>query len=160
MENVVKCPKCGSTQLSASKKGFSGKNAVAGAVLTGGIGFLAGTIGSNKIIVTCLACGHQHKAGDYQMEKVKLDSEKKALSNNSEGKLTVASIFVGFFFLIITIVVAYFSYLAFSGTFYILGVALCLISLLSLYMVYTGVVMELNRFNLTNYKKKNAKHIN
>jgi len=57
------CPKCKSTQISANKKGFSGKKAVAGAVLTGGIGLLAGTMGSNKIIITCLSCGNQFKPG-------------------------------------------------------------------------------------------------
>ena len=60
----VRCPKCGSNQLTANKKGFSGKKAVAGAVLTGGIGLLAGTIGSGKVIITCLACGHRFKAGE------------------------------------------------------------------------------------------------
>jgi len=48
MSLEIKCPKCSSTQITASKKGFSGKKAIAGAVLTGGIGLLAGTIGSNK----------------------------------------------------------------------------------------------------------------
>jgi tellurium resistance protein TerD len=53
----IKCPKCGSNQFYAGKKGFSGKKAVTGAVLTGGIGLHAGTIGSNKIKITCLNCG-------------------------------------------------------------------------------------------------------
>ena len=61
----IKCPKCGSTQITASKKGFSGKKAVAGAVLTGGIGLLAGTIGSNKVRITCLACGNVFAPGDH-----------------------------------------------------------------------------------------------
>jgi len=59
----IACPKCGSDQLYAGKKGFSGKKAVAGAILTGGIGLLAGTIGSNKILINCLNCGHQWKPG-------------------------------------------------------------------------------------------------
>jgi predicted RNA-binding Zn-ribbon protein involved in translation (DUF1610 family) len=59
----VTCPKCGSDQINANKKGFSGGKAVAGAVLTGGIGLLAGTIGSSKVVCTCLACGNQFKAG-------------------------------------------------------------------------------------------------
>jgi hypothetical protein len=59
----VTCPKCGSNQITANKKGFSGGKAVAGAVLTGGIGLLAGTIGSSKVVCTCLACGNQFKAG-------------------------------------------------------------------------------------------------
>ena len=64
MEDQVKCPKCGSTQISADKKGFSGTKAVAGAALTGGIGLLAGTIGSNKVKITCLRCGHVFNPGD------------------------------------------------------------------------------------------------
>jgi DNA-directed RNA polymerase subunit RPC12/RpoP len=60
----IKCPKCGSTQLTANKKGFSGAQAVGGAILTGGIGLLAGTIGSNKIKITCLNCGHQFMPGE------------------------------------------------------------------------------------------------
>lgn len=63
MNNELLCPKCGSNKLSANKKGFSGGKAVAGAVLTGGIGLLAGTIGSNKIKITCLSCGHEFKPG-------------------------------------------------------------------------------------------------
>jgi hypothetical protein len=57
----IRCPKCNSNQLTANKKGFSGKKAIAGALLTGGVGLLAGTIGSNKIRITCLACGHVFK---------------------------------------------------------------------------------------------------
>ncbi len=64
MKEEIKCPKCKSTQLTANKKGFSGKQALGGAVLTGGVGLLAGTIGSNKIKITCLACGHQFKPGE------------------------------------------------------------------------------------------------
>lgn len=60
----IKCPKCSSTQITANKKGFSGTKAVGGALLTGGIGLLAGTIGSNKVVITCLNCGHKWKPGD------------------------------------------------------------------------------------------------
>lgn len=63
-EPVVHCPKCGSTQITANKKGFSGTKAVAGAVITGGIGLLAGTIGSNKIKITCLNCGKVFAPGE------------------------------------------------------------------------------------------------
>lgn len=64
MSTELHCPKCGSNQITANKKGFSGKKAVAGALLTGGIGVLAGTIGSNKIKITCLSCGHEFKPGE------------------------------------------------------------------------------------------------
>lgn len=60
----IRCPKCNSNQLSANKKGFSGKNAVIGGLLTGGIGVLAGTIGSNTVKITCLACGKEFKPGE------------------------------------------------------------------------------------------------
>lgn len=63
-EEKIKCPNCKSTQITANKKGFSGVKAVGGAVLTGGIGILAGTIGSNKILLTCLSCGKQFKVGE------------------------------------------------------------------------------------------------
>lgn len=63
MSNEIGCPKCGSTQLTANQKGFSGKKAVAGAMLTGGIGLLAGTLGSKKIKITCLACGTSFSPG-------------------------------------------------------------------------------------------------
>ncbi len=59
----LKCPQCGSHQLTANKKGFGLGNAAAGAVLTGGVGLLAGFIGSGKVNITCLNCGHSWKAG-------------------------------------------------------------------------------------------------
>lgn len=59
--NQARCPKCGSTSLSVNKQGFGVGKAVAGAVLLGGIGLLAGGIGSNKPVVTCINCGHTFK---------------------------------------------------------------------------------------------------
>lgn len=63
-DHQVRCPKCGSTQLSANKKGFSLGKAVAGGVIVAPIaGVATGMIGKNKVIVTCLNCGKQFKAG-------------------------------------------------------------------------------------------------
>lgn len=56
---IACCPKCGSTSLTADKKGFSVGKAVVGAALTGGIGLVAGAIGAKKVRVTCLNCGYQ-----------------------------------------------------------------------------------------------------
>ena len=61
--NEIKCPKCKSTSITANKKGFGLGKAVVGGVLTGGVGLLGGFIGSNKIILTCLSCGHTWKPG-------------------------------------------------------------------------------------------------
>ncbi len=48
VEAQVGCPKCGSTQITSQKKGWSL-----------GTGFL----GSNKVLITCLSCGHRFKPG-------------------------------------------------------------------------------------------------
>jgi len=63
-QEYLACPACKSKDLHADQKGFSGGKAFAGAVLTGGIGLLAGTIGSKEVIITCLKCGNKFKAGE------------------------------------------------------------------------------------------------
>lgn len=57
--DIVYCPKCLSQQVSAQKKGFSAGKAIAGVVLTGGIGLVGGAIGANKMQLVCLKCGNQ-----------------------------------------------------------------------------------------------------
>lgn len=69
IENCIGCPICGSTELHVEKQGFSGGKALVGAVLTGGIGLLAGTIGSKNVKITCLKCGNRFKAGEGQTVK-------------------------------------------------------------------------------------------
>lgn len=69
MSDEIKCPKCGSSQITANKKGFSAGKAAAGVVLTGGIGLAAGAIGRNKIFITCLNCGHKFKPGEGRKEQ-------------------------------------------------------------------------------------------
>lgn len=61
---MTKCPKCGSTNIHADKKGFGVKKSLVGGVLIGGVGLLAGVVGSNKIRLTCLDCGFEFKPGD------------------------------------------------------------------------------------------------
>lgn len=68
---AVTCPKCGSPQITANQRGFSGGLALGGAVLMGPLGLLAGTSGKNKILVTCLACGHQWDPSDRPKPKPK-----------------------------------------------------------------------------------------
>ncbi|MDR3892001.1 MAG: hypothetical protein Q3Y17_05140, partial [Blautia sp.] len=60
-EKLAKCPKCGSTSLSANKKGFGIGKAVAGATLIGSFGLMAGNINAKKVWVTCLNCGKRFK---------------------------------------------------------------------------------------------------
>lgn len=60
---VACCPKCGSTSLSANKKGFGLLKGAAGVATFGAYGVVTAGIGKNKVIVTCLNCGHQFKPG-------------------------------------------------------------------------------------------------
>lgn len=65
MSKSIKCPKCKSTNvqvLGQEKKGFSAGKAVGGALLTGGIGLLAGFAGKKgKYEVFCGDCGYRWK---------------------------------------------------------------------------------------------------
>lgn len=62
-DGVPYCPKCGSTHLTANKKGFGIGKAAVGGLALGPWGLLAGGIGKNKVKVTCLKCGYQFTAG-------------------------------------------------------------------------------------------------
>lgn len=48
--NLVKCPKCLSTQISANRRGIT---------------VTTGLIGTQKVYITCLQCGHRWKAGKH-----------------------------------------------------------------------------------------------
>jgi RNase P subunit RPR2 len=58
-DNHIKCPRCDSIQITANKKGFGLGKAIFGSTLLGGFGILGGFLGSNKIKITCLQCGHE-----------------------------------------------------------------------------------------------------
>ena len=62
-EAAVRCPKCGSTQVSANKRGMDAGDACCGALALGPLGLLCGMKGSNIVVVTCLKCGNQWKVG-------------------------------------------------------------------------------------------------
>ena len=93
-EEYLSCPKCGSRELHAEHKGFSGGKALAGAILTGGIGLLAGTIGSRDTEITCLKCGKKFKAGEAKVVRntpnaTNATTEEQEILDkvNSQGKL-------------------------------------------------------------------------
>ena len=98
MEN--KCPKCGSTNTYVDKKGFSGKKAVAGTLIVGPIGAAAGTIGSNKIKITCLKCGYSYYAGEYSEAQRKLAEKEKPVKITAGGWMVFSFIFSFFTFVI------------------------------------------------------------
>ena len=74
-EEYLCCPKCHSRELHTEQKGFSGGKALAGAVVAGGIGLLAGTIGSKDVQITCLKCGNRFKAGDSYIDKKSFETK-------------------------------------------------------------------------------------
>jgi len=87
-EEYLCCPKCGSQEIHAERKGFSGGKALAGALVTGGIGLLAGTIGSNETQITCLKCGKRFKAGEAKTVKI----NNNDLSEGSEDENTIVEL--------------------------------------------------------------------
>lgn len=80
-KEYIVCPVCKSKDVTTSKKGFSGKKAVAGAVLTGGIGLLAGTIGSNRVMLYCNKCGNRftNKEAEVVVEGTDADKRKEEM---------------------------------------------------------------------------------
>lgn len=62
-DKMAKCPRCGSTALSGNKKGYGVGKGLVGAALIGPVGLLAGGLGANKVMATCLNCGYKFKAG-------------------------------------------------------------------------------------------------
>lgn len=66
MSSEIKCPKCGSNQISANKRGYS---------------FWTGFIGSGKIIITCLNCGNTFRPGDQLSDQEKIDLKKRKLED-------------------------------------------------------------------------------
>ena len=61
LDAQARCPKCGSISLSGNKQGFGIGKAAVGIALVGGVGLLAGGLGANNTIVTCLNCGYKFK---------------------------------------------------------------------------------------------------
>lgn len=55
-QGIASCPRCGSTSLSVNKQGYGAGKAIL-------FGPLAGTIGMNKLRITCLNCGYKYKPG-------------------------------------------------------------------------------------------------
>ncbi len=59
----IKCPKCGSMEISIQKEGFRAGPACCGAILAGPLGLLCGAKGSNKLNKHCVRCGHIWSVG-------------------------------------------------------------------------------------------------
>lgn len=62
-KGIACCPRCGSSSITANKKGFGIRKAALGGLIVGPIGLLAGGLGSRKLKVTCLNCGKKFLPG-------------------------------------------------------------------------------------------------
>ena len=98
-EDKLYCPNCGSSQLVANKKGFGAGRALGGAILTGGVGLLAGFIGSGKVKVTCLKCGSTWKPGE--LRTTPLPPKSSNANEDVDGISRLVSIIIGILFLIL-----------------------------------------------------------
>ena len=139
-ENLLHCPKCNSTQLSTNKKGFSGGKALAGAVLTGGIGLLAGTIGSGNVEITCLQCGYKYKAGDFYKEKQKIEIERRAYSKAASGEQSNGIVI--FVLLICCIIGIIISYKLYSIGWIFFGIIFSIATLFCIWMIIYTIDSE------------------
>jgi hypothetical protein len=104
---MVKCIHCGSEDLSftSDKQGFSGGKALAGAVVFGPLGLLAGTIGSKKGTTFCLcnSCHQTFSLKDSEKVEAKKKREENFRSMSTGQKLVrivLSSVFVSIFFAI------------------------------------------------------------
>jgi predicted RNA-binding Zn-ribbon protein involved in translation (DUF1610 family) len=66
-ENQVCCPKCGSTQIHAEKRGW---------------GLMTGFIGARKVYITCLACGKRFSPGEGKAPREESDEDRKIRVEN------------------------------------------------------------------------------
>ena len=90
------CPYCGSSQLSANKKGFGAGKALTGAVLTGGIGLLAGFIGSGNVKITCLKCGKVLKPGELTTTPLSNEQIRKKEKQENRDLLIKVGLFLAY----------------------------------------------------------------
>ena len=107
-EDKLYCPHCGSSQLVANKKGFGAGKALTGAILTGGIGLLAGFIGSGKVKVTCLKCGRKWNPGELRTRPLpQITTKSKEEIEKEKEESSNAAVFLGRLYVIIVIILLY-----------------------------------------------------
>lgn len=76
-----RCPKCQSASLAASRKGFSWAWGILGSfVITPLLAIPVGLLDRNVILLTCMQCGHQWKAGDPEQGVVERRDVIKGLA--------------------------------------------------------------------------------
>ena len=93
-EEYLCCPFCSSRELHAEHKGFSGGKALAGVMPAGGVGLLAGTIGSHDTQITCLKCGKKIQAGEARIVKKQVLGDEEIIDIvNNHGVIQAAMLY-------------------------------------------------------------------
>lgn len=83
----IRCPYCMSTNLQTSTKGFSVVKAATGVILVGWVGLLAGSIGSNKAKIICVACGKTFNTSAAFIDDSEL-SDEEIIQINKSSEIT------------------------------------------------------------------------
>lgn len=79
------CPRCGSNNITTNNKGYGIGKGVVGAILLGPFGLVAGNIGKNDIICTCLDCGHRWEL-KKQIEQKDTNYHHQEIANKEKQK--------------------------------------------------------------------------
>jgi len=82
----ILCPRCNSSLIEYNKKGFGLGKAVVGGVIAGGVGLLAGFLGSSKIKANCLSCGKIFDPKDGYVKERIYDETTPTKVQNSEAE--------------------------------------------------------------------------
>ena len=82
----MKCPYCNDDNIHIEKQGFGFGKALIGGALLGPLGLFLGAINKNKLICTCLNCGHTFSIEDGIKEEIK-QSTNGMIDTNEEDIL-------------------------------------------------------------------------
>lgn len=82
----IKCTKCKSSNVHVGQRGFHAGQALAGAALFLGIGFIFGFWGASDVQFTCLNCGHKFDLNE------KLGHPKKGIDWNTVGAFAIGTV--------------------------------------------------------------------
>lgn len=83
-ESIIRCPKCGGTDLSTNNRGYSVGKGFTGGLLFGPVGLLFGASGSWKSIFICMSCGYTWKPDIVRTDEGKEDKLKRVRVNDQE----------------------------------------------------------------------------
>ncbi|WP_027416118.1 TerD family protein [Aneurinibacillus terranovensis] len=95
--DMMRCPRCHSTQIVSGKKGFGFGKAAVGTIIFGPIGLLGGFIGSKKLEFSCTRCGNKWstETTDYMKWVNEQKQRAKEMLNRYKGQDLLDSVVAG-----------------------------------------------------------------